>query len=238
MPRKRKAAEAGSRSGKRQQRGSLPSLASILQSATEQAAAAASGLSPELAAAYTAYLAAQAADVRATMEERLRSLLDQQRFGAAVNLMQAAVRRAGSGGDEPTVADAPAPGGTAGPATRSGAPSQSQPQQQAREQPKKQGQRARAQQARHLKQAQQPKPDPDAEPALAQLLREAAHDEAAAAEGMAPELVAAFLRLLPGLGPREQADKEGALMHMVQRRRFAAAAAVMRAAVEQHAGAA
>lgn len=234
MPRKRKANEVGSRKGKRLQEGSTPSLASLLEAATGQAAAAAWGLTPELAAACTAHLAEQAAEERGTLEGRLRSLLGQQRYGAAVELMQAALRQAGSGTDGQAGGDVEAAGAAAAGAARRRVARQRQVEQGGRKKAGQRGQRTATEQARQqAEQAQQTKPDPDAEPALSPTLRAAAHGEAAAAEGLVPELVAAFLGVLPQLRPREQADKEGALTHMVQRQRFAAAAAVMRAAVER-----
>lgn len=60
-------AEVGSKKGKRLQKGSTPSLASLLEAATGQAAAAAWGLTPELAAACTTHLAEQAAEERGTL---------------------------------------------------------------------------------------------------------------------------------------------------------------------------
>lgn len=84
--------------------------------------------------------------------------------------------------------------------------------QQGQGAPAKQQQEPRqSRQAAKAAAAKQPKPDPDAEPALASLLREAAQGEAAAAEGLEPELVATFLALLPELGAREQADTVGVM---------------------------
>lgn len=162
-------------------------------------------------------LALQAVQVSAILalppcvqEGRLRSLLGQQRYGAAVELMQAALRQAGSGTDGQAGGDVEAAGAAAAGAARRRVARQRQVEQGGRKKAGQRGQRTATEQARQqAEQAQQTKPDPDAEPALSPTLRAAAHGEAAAAEGLVPELVAAFLGVLPQLRPREQADKVG-----------------------------
>lgn len=155
---------------------------------------------------------------------RLHGLLGQQRFSASAELMRTALQLAGLSAEGQAAAGAAAAGGgavEASPATAGAtetvgsghsrpAPSQAlrQKRPEQEEEQQRTGQRTPARQRRAQPQ-QQPKPDPEAESALAGLLRGAAQGAAAAAQGLVPELAAAFLRLLPLLGPREQADKVG-----------------------------